>query len=234
MARYRLGRPSASLVIACLALFVALGGVGYAAATIDSGDIVDDSIRSKDVKNRGLRGKDVRRDGLGGGVIKETTLGQVPTAANATNATNATNAASATNAANADTLDGLDSGAFATSGHDHDGRYYTETEVDGFLSALRFIETGNGVGGNFGCPGTTLGVQITDGRGTPVDDRFTFQVPNGANPSHGQIRSDGSLRSGNNVAPAGATHTPGTGVYCVPFVAAPGALESAVVSIHLN
>jgi hypothetical protein len=94
-------RPSASLVIACLALFVALGGVGYAAATIGSSAIVDNSIRSKDVRNNDLRGKDVRADTLKGDDIDESSLGQVPSAANADNAAHATNADNATNATNA-------------------------------------------------------------------------------------------------------------------------------------
>ncbi|HEY6778988.1 MAG TPA: hypothetical protein VI122_20975 [Thermoleophilaceae bacterium] len=45
-------RPSAAMVVALIALFAATGGVGNAAATIDSGDILDNSIRSKDVLNR--------------------------------------------------------------------------------------------------------------------------------------------------------------------------------------
>jgi hypothetical protein len=101
MSRIASRRPSASLVIACLALFVALGGVGYAAATIGSSAIIDNSIRSKDVRNNDLRGKDVRGDTLKGGDIDESSLGQVPSAANADNATNAVNATSATNATNA-------------------------------------------------------------------------------------------------------------------------------------
>jgi hypothetical protein len=122
-------RPSASLVIACLALFVALGGVGYAAATIGSAAIVDNSIKSKDVRNNDLRGKDVRADTLQGADIDESSLGKVPSAANADNAahatnadnaahatnadnaTNATNATNAANAANADTVGGIAPGA---------------------------------------------------------------------------------------------------------------------------
>src|SRR5687767_14675459 len=112
-------RPSASLVVACLALFVALGGVGYAAATIGSAAIVDNSIKSKDVRNNNLRGKDVRTNTLKGADIDESSLGKVPssasadsaaTAAHATNADNATNSANATNAANAanaDTVGGI-------------------------------------------------------------------------------------------------------------------------------
>ena len=53
-------RPSAALVISCLALFVALGGVGYAAATIGSGDIKNNSVRSKDLRNNNVAGKDIR------------------------------------------------------------------------------------------------------------------------------------------------------------------------------
>jgi hypothetical protein len=107
MSRIASHRPSASLVVACLALFVALGGVGYAAATIGSAAIVDNSIKSKDVRNENLRGKDVRANTLKGADIDESSLGQVPSAANADNAANAANATNATNAANADTVGGI-------------------------------------------------------------------------------------------------------------------------------
>jgi hypothetical protein len=100
-------RPSASLVVAFVALFVALGGVGYAAATIGSAAIVDNSIKSKDVRNGDLRGKDVRTDTLKGADVDESTLGQVPSAANADNAATAANATNAANAATADTVGGI-------------------------------------------------------------------------------------------------------------------------------
>lgn len=113
MSRIASRRPSASLVIACLALFVALGGVGYAAATIGSAAVVDNSLRSKDVRNNDLRGKDVRGNTLKGADVDESSLGKVPSAANAdaaataAHATNADNAANAANAANADTVGGI-------------------------------------------------------------------------------------------------------------------------------
>ena len=116
MSRIATRRPSASLIIACLALFVALGGVGYAAATIGSAAIVDNTIRSKDVRNNDLRGKDVRTNTLKGADVDESSLGKVPSAANAdsaataahaTNADNATNATTAQNAANADSVGGI-------------------------------------------------------------------------------------------------------------------------------
>lgn len=79
-------RPSPALVVACLSLFVSLGGVSYAVATIDSADIVDGSIRNRDFKEGTLRGQEAKRDGFGGGAIKEQSLDtaklrQVPSAA---------------------------------------------------------------------------------------------------------------------------------------------------------
>lgn len=84
---------SYSNVTATLALFIALGGTSYAVLRVDSGDVVDnslrsrdlrnDSVRSKDVQDRTIRARDVKRDGLGGGAIKESTLGRVARAADA-------------------------------------------------------------------------------------------------------------------------------------------------------
>src|SRR6187431_3378181 len=70
----RIRIPSPSLLIACLALFVALGGVAYAAATIGSPEIIDGSIRNRDFKDGTLRGQEAKRNGFGGGAIKESTL----------------------------------------------------------------------------------------------------------------------------------------------------------------
>ena len=51
MKRLSISRPSPALIISIISLFVALGGVGYAAATgsIDSREIKNNSVRSKDV-----------------------------------------------------------------------------------------------------------------------------------------------------------------------------------------
>jgi hypothetical protein len=47
-------------VVATLALFLALGGTSYAVLHIGSGDVVDDSFRSRDVRNNTLRSRDIR------------------------------------------------------------------------------------------------------------------------------------------------------------------------------
>jgi hypothetical protein len=58
--------PSPALVIACVALFVSLGGVSYGLAkgSIDSREIKNNAIRSQDVLNNTLRSKDVRNNTL--------------------------------------------------------------------------------------------------------------------------------------------------------------------------
>jgi hypothetical protein len=56
-----------------LALFVALGGSAYAAATVGQNDIKNDAVRSRHVKNNSLTGID----------INASTLGTVPLATNA-------------------------------------------------------------------------------------------------------------------------------------------------------
>jgi hypothetical protein len=89
-------RPSGALIVACIALFVALGGVGYAAATIGSAQIKNNSVRSKDIRNNDVlgndirnndvRGRDVRNDTLTGADVLEATLAKVPSASTADSA----------------------------------------------------------------------------------------------------------------------------------------------------
>lgn len=91
--RKRIHRPSPALVISLVALFVALGGTGYAAIT----------ITGKNVKNGSLTGKDIKNNSLTGSDVKESKLGTVPRATSATTAGSATSATNATNATNATT-----------------------------------------------------------------------------------------------------------------------------------
>lgn len=73
-------RPSPAMVVACIALFMAMGGVSYGLATgaIDSREIKNNTVRGKDVRNGTLTGRDVKRDALGGQSISEASLGVVP------------------------------------------------------------------------------------------------------------------------------------------------------------
>lgn len=113
-------RPSASFVLAIVALFVALGGTSYAAVTLNGKEIQKNSIPANRIK----------ANVLGTAQINENKLGVVPqashatsadtavnatnadNAANATNAVNATNATNATSAQNSQTLQGRDATKF--------------------------------------------------------------------------------------------------------------------------
>ena len=108
--------PSPALVIACVALFVSLGGVSYGLAkgSIDSREIKNNTIRSKDVRNNTLRtfdirnnevrgfdvrnstiqGRDVAFNTLTGNDVAENSLGKVPSATTADTAGSATTAGS--------------------------------------------------------------------------------------------------------------------------------------------
>jgi hypothetical protein len=66
--------PSPAMVVACVALFVSLGGVSYAVATIGSDDIINGSIRNRDFKDGTLRGQEAKPDGFGPNAIKEQSL----------------------------------------------------------------------------------------------------------------------------------------------------------------
>jgi hypothetical protein len=74
-------RPSPALVISLVALFLSLGGVGYAAVTITGKNVKNSSLTGKDVKNSSLTGKDVKNDSLTGSDVRESGLGKVPSAA---------------------------------------------------------------------------------------------------------------------------------------------------------
>ena len=80
-------------VVGYIALFVALGGVAYAGATIGSPDVIDNSLQSVDLRNNkavkstdvvddtvtggGLAGQDIAANALGGSDIDEGTLENV-------------------------------------------------------------------------------------------------------------------------------------------------------------
>ena len=112
--RFKIARPAPALVIACISLFVALGGVGYAAATgsIDGREIKNNSVASKDIKNSSivsgdvknstLTGSDIRNNAVKGSDVDEGSLGKVPNAGQADNAGSAgsANTANTANTAN--------------------------------------------------------------------------------------------------------------------------------------
>ena len=67
-------KPTPSLAVSIAALVVALGGTGYAAATINSADVQNNSLTSQDVKNQTLTSKDVKNGSLKAKDLKPGTL----------------------------------------------------------------------------------------------------------------------------------------------------------------
>jgi hypothetical protein len=93
-------------VMASIAVFVALGGISYAAATINGSKIIKGTVGGAKLKNGTLTSTQVKQNSLTGSVIEESSLGTVPsaqTAASATTATTATTAGSANTAQSAAT-----------------------------------------------------------------------------------------------------------------------------------
>ena len=113
-------RPSPAMAVALLALFIALGGPGYAARLITGSSL----------KNRSVSGKKLRKDTLTGAEVREAALGKVPSALNAdTLGGKGSSAFLGINgtAVNADRLGGNGSAAFlgshSTAGGDLAGQY---------------------------------------------------------------------------------------------------------------
>lgn len=106
-------RSTASLAIACLSLFVALGGIGYAAVTINGKTIQNKTIAGKKLINKTVGGGKVKSNTLGGTQINESKLGKVPSAVSADSAANAQNAANAQHASDTDSLGGVPAGSYA-------------------------------------------------------------------------------------------------------------------------
>jgi formylglycine-generating enzyme required for sulfatase activity len=93
-------------VMATVAVFVALGGSAYAAATING----------KNLKDRSVAGKKLKKNGVGGTEIKEAKLAKVPEAKLADSAGAANFASVAGSASNASSLGGKPASAFAAAG----------------------------------------------------------------------------------------------------------------------
>jgi hypothetical protein len=100
-----MSRPSPSMAVALLALFVALGGTGYAASKVNGRNIV----------NRSISGAKIKRNTLGGAEIRESRLGKVPSASD-TDQLNGRPASAyllvGNTAANSSHLNGFDASAF--------------------------------------------------------------------------------------------------------------------------
>jgi hypothetical protein len=177
-----------------IALFVALSGTGYAATQVSSDDIERDAVRSRHIDNGQVRSADVQDGGLGGADIDETSLREVPFAAEAGRAGTATSANSASTASraleadsaglldgldsseflrraesvNADRLDGLDSSAFVEQGDAIDAATLGGKPASSFFQGVAHR------GGALPSPGTSGQIDLGD-------LRVSFACPNAVN-----------------------------------------------------
>ena len=151
-----LRRPSASMIVASVALFAALGGSSYAAAKITGKEIANHTIRGIDIKKRTLGPGTIKRDSLGGDQIDEAALGTVP---------------------NADTLDGVDSAGFMKTTQ----RLFEATSdgTDNFTSGAPLVELNGVPAGSYL---VTAKLTYDDDSGTVTSATCTLEVP-GANDS---------------------------------------------------
>lgn len=193
LARAR-NRLSYANVMATIAVFLALGGGAYAAATVGSRQVVNNSLKTADLQdNAAVKSADVVDDtvaggGLSGRDVKEGTLGPVP------------RAQAAQTAANADRLDGKSSADFASS---NPGAW---KEVGGpGAPPFNFFEQASCRWGNISAEWNSVafrrdpfGVVRLKGRAaateeegepcTMVDDRI-FQLPAGYRPARREVQA---------------------------------------------
>jgi hypothetical protein len=103
MGNLRRFRPSPAMVVASIALFVAIGGISWAAATIGTNDIKNGAVTKKKLHKKAVTTQKIKKqavttnriadsavngdkvldDSLTGTDIDESTLGTVPSASNA-------------------------------------------------------------------------------------------------------------------------------------------------------
>lgn len=85
-------------VVACLALFAALGGSAYAGSKIDGNRIAKHSIGANKLKSKTITSKQIKKGSLNSSVIDISTLATVPSAQTAASADTANSASSAATA----------------------------------------------------------------------------------------------------------------------------------------
>lgn len=116
---------SYSNIVASMALFIALGGVSYAALNLPKGSVGTEQLKSQAVstakiKDGAITANKIRDGAVGGAKVDASTLGEVPTSVHASNAdravfaTRATSSGFAEEAGSATTLAGAPADSYGT------------------------------------------------------------------------------------------------------------------------
>jgi hypothetical protein len=114
-------------VMASIAVFVALGGGAYAAATINGSKLIKETVGGAKLKKGTITGTQVKANSLTGSSIDESSLGTVPSAQTAQTAASATTAASAESATKATTAGSANTAKTADSATTADHAFSAET-----------------------------------------------------------------------------------------------------------
>jgi hypothetical protein len=102
-------------LLSVVALFMALGGVSYAAsAMIGTKEIRNGAVTAPKLKKEAVTSAKIKADAVTGAKVNESSLAQVPSAASATNAASAKQADSANVAGNAENLGGVPAASFGS------------------------------------------------------------------------------------------------------------------------
>ena len=89
--RKRPGRPSHATVVAYAALFVAFTGTAWAAATVGSGDIKNDAVRSRHIKQGQVKAQDLHVDSVSSDKIADGSIGSADIADNSVSSDDVSN-----------------------------------------------------------------------------------------------------------------------------------------------
>lgn len=111
-------------VMSSIAVFLVLGGAtalaaGLAKNSVGSKQIKKNAVTSAKIKNNAVTSAKIKNGAVSGAKVNLSTLGKVPSAANADNAANAGHASSADSANNANTVGGNHIVKFALNGGDN-------------------------------------------------------------------------------------------------------------------
>ena len=171
-------------MIALVALFVALGGTAYAATALPAGSVGTRQLKtaavtSAKIQTSAVNSAKVADNAITGSDVLESSLGQVPSAANAVTAADATHATNADTASNANAVGGISPADLLQGGGSILNARLTEPLNSGngaILSVPGFgsIEASTGAGGipNYrlfwrnGLSGTTVDAWYTVGATT--------------------------------------------------------------------
>jgi hypothetical protein len=152
--------------VAYLALFVALGGTGaYAAETIGTDDVINDSLLSEDIKNATLTGGDLREGTIGSGRVADDALTSTDVKDDTLTAADIKNGAIGSSDIAANSL-----GGGRITDNSLKGTDIQESSLDLASPTLRPGDTLTGVYGAWGAGNGTGGADYTN-------DTVNFRVP---------------------------------------------------------